>query len=537
MSPLVRLDEASIGHGGRALLQGVSVAVEPEDFLAIVGPNGGGKTTLLRTILGILPPVAGRRTAEDPLPVGYVPQRDHVDGLWPLATGDVVVMGRVPRVGPGGRIGAGDVEVARRALGRVGLGDLWTRSFGTLSGGQRQRTLIARALAAEPRLLALDEPTNGMDPAAELSAMDLLRDLHGAGGLAVVMVSHRLEAVANYARRLAFVDKDQGLWRVGPLDGDVASRGALPPLRTRGGGARGGRTALRLPDRRRREPATVSALSEFWSAAIIWRDPLVASVLAGALLGFLGVYVVLRRVVFVSAALTQLSTLGVIVSLLVLEALDLETDHQEIQLFVAWVFSVGGGLVLGTLGMGKRLPTEAGVGMAYVLAGALVILGANQLVHVAHDLNTMVFGNAVAVPFQDVVILLVVTGIVATLHTLFRKEIVFSSFDRETAEAMGVRVRLWGGVLFFTIGLAIPVAAHVVGALPVFAFLTVPAAAALLATRRLEAAFAVATGLGALAAGGGYVASWVLQVPTGATMVVVAGALVLPAWLWSRIRS
>ena len=126
------------------------------------------------------------------------------------------------------------------------------------------------------------------------------------------------------------------------------------------------------------------------------------------------------------------------------------------------------------------------------------------------------------------------TGVVALLHTLFQKEIVFSSFDRETAEAMGVKVRLWGGVLFFTIGLAIPVAAHVVGALPVFAFLTIPAAAALIATRRLQAAFLVATVLGAVAAGAGYVGSWVLQIPTGATMVVVAGALVLPAWLWRR---
>ena len=218
MTPLVRLDDASIGYGGRALLGGISVAVEPEDFLAIVGPNGGGKTTLLRTLLGVLPPLEGRRTAEGPLRVGYVPQRDHVDGLWPLSCGDVVVMGRVPLVGAGGRMGSGDLDAARRALGRVGLGDLWGRPFGTLSGGQRQRTLIARALAAEPRLLALDEPTNGMDPAAELSAMDLLRALHGAGGIAVVMISHRLEAVANVARRLAFVDKDQDLWKVGPLE-------------------------------------------------------------------------------------------------------------------------------------------------------------------------------------------------------------------------------------------------------------------------------------------------------------------------------
>ena len=280
----------------------------------------------------------------------------------------------------------------------------------------------------------------------------------------------------------------------------------------------------------------MSAVTDFLQASVIWRDPLAASILAGALLGFLGVYVVLRRVVFVSAALTQLSTLGVIAALLVLEHFDLETEHQEIQLLVAWVFSVAGGLALGTLGGGRVLPAEAGVGIAYVAAGAAVILGANQLVHVAHDLNTMVFGNAVAVPFQDVVILLVVTGLVAVLHTLFRKEIVFSSFDRETAEAMGVRVRLWSGVLFFTIGLAIPVAAHVVGALPVFAFLTVPASAALLATRRLRPAMAVATGLGAFSAGAGYVGSWVLQVPTGATMVAVAALLFVPAWAWRRIR-
>ena len=218
MEPLVRLEGVALGYGRRALLSGVSLSVEPDDFLAVVGPNGGGKTTLLRTLLGALPPVGGTRRAAPGATVGYVPQRDHVDGLWPLSTGDVVAMGRVPALGPWRRPGAADAAAARAALARVGLPDLWDRPFGTLSGGQRQRTLIARALAAEPRLLALDEPTNGMDPAAELAAVDLLRDLHGAGRLAVVMVSHRLEAVASCARTLAFVDKDQGLWRVGTLD-------------------------------------------------------------------------------------------------------------------------------------------------------------------------------------------------------------------------------------------------------------------------------------------------------------------------------
>lgn len=216
--PLVALERAAIGYGGRPLLPSVDVSVAPGDFLAVVGPNGGGKTTLLRTLLGTLPLVSGRRAARRALQVGYVPQRDHVDAIWPLSAEDVVVMGRFPGLGPWRRAGRSDREAARRALEQVGVGAVAARAYGALSGGQRQRTLIARALVAEPELLALDEPTSGMDPAAELATMDLVRDLWRGGKLAVVMVSHRLEAVANYARSLAFVDAERGLFRVGGLD-------------------------------------------------------------------------------------------------------------------------------------------------------------------------------------------------------------------------------------------------------------------------------------------------------------------------------
>ncbi len=273
------------------------------------------------------------------------------------------------------------------------------------------------------------------------------------------------------------------------------------------------------------------ALSGFWEARDIWRDPLLASLIAGALLGFLGVYVVLRRTVFVSAALTQLSTLGLIAALLVEERMGVEVEHPAVQLAVALGFSVAGALVLGTLEAGRRLPTEAGVGMAYVVAGALVILGANRLIHAAHDLNSMVFGNAVAVPFADVVVLAVVTLVSVLVHTVFQKEIVFVSFDRDTAQAMGLDTRLWSGLLFFTIGLAIPVSARVLGALPVFAFLTIPAVAALLMTSRLRPAFALATALGLVAAGGGYLLSWFWQIPTGPTMVALAAVFAVPGAL------
>jgi len=280
----------------------------------------------------------------------------------------------------------------------------------------------------------------------------------------------------------------------------------------------------------------MSAWHEFLSARDIWREPLLASLVAGALCGFLGVYVVLRRTVFVSAALTQLSTLGLIAALILEESLGVEVERASVQLAVALAFSVAGALVLGTALQGRRLPAETSVGATYVVAGALVVLGANRLIHAAHDLNAMVFGNAVAVPLGDLAVLAAVALFCALVHWRYQKELVFVSFDGETAAALGYRVRFWNGLLFFTLGLAVPVASRALGALPVFAFLTLPAAAALLLARRLRAAFLVATVVGALAASGGYLASWFWQTPTGATMVALAAVFALPATLVGRWR-
>jgi zinc transport system permease protein len=278
----------------------------------------------------------------------------------------------------------------------------------------------------------------------------------------------------------------------------------------------------------------MSAWQDFLAAREIWREPLLASVIAGGLCGFLGVYVVLRRTVFVSAALTQLSTLGIIAALIFEESLGVEVEHAGVQLGVALAFSVAGALALGMALHGRRLPAETGVGVTYVLAGALVVLGANRLVHAAHDLNAMVFGNAVAVPLGDLVALAVVALLCAVVHALFAKELVFVSFDAETAAALGFDTWRWNGLLFLTLGLAIPVSARVLGALPVFAFLTIPAAAALLLVRRLRMAFALATAIGLVAATGGYLISWFWQLPTGATMVALAGIFIVPVVLLRR---
>ena len=279
----------------------------------------------------------------------------------------------------------------------------------------------------------------------------------------------------------------------------------------------------------------MSSFQEFLSAREIWEVPLAASVVAGALLGFLGVYVVLRRTVFVSAALTQLSTFGLVVTLLVEERVHIETEHAIEQLGVAMAFSVAGALVLGAF-RARRLPAEASVGAAWVTGSALVVLGTSRLVHAAHDLGGMVFGNAVAVSAAELAMIAGVAALCTAVHAAFAKEIAFASFDPETARALGMNVRLWDSALFLTIGLAIPAAARALGALPVFAFLTLPAAAALLLRVGFSRAFALAGAFGVLAATAGYILSWLWELPTGATMVVIAGLFAVPGALSRAMR-
>ena len=280
----------------------------------------------------------------------------------------------------------------------------------------------------------------------------------------------------------------------------------------------------------------MTRLQDFLAAREIWQVPLAASIVSGALLGALGVYVVLRRTVFVSAALTQLATMGLVGTLIAEEHLHIETEHASEQLAVAIACSALGALVLGAY-RSRRIPAEATVGAAWVVASALVVLGASRLVHAAHDLGGLVFGNAVAVPGSDLAVIDVVAALAAIVHALFAKEIAFTSFDPETARALGMRVRVWDSVLFLTIGIAIPPTARALGALPVFAFLTLPAAGAILLRVGFRPAFVVAAGLGVLAAGLGYVASWALELPTGATMVAVAAVFAVPGAVFRLARA
>lgn len=227
MSALVQFRDVTLGYGRRPVLTGISFDIPEGDFLGLVGPNGSGKTTIIRAILNTLDPLAGTVTRAPGLRFGYVPQRDQVHYGFPLKVLDVVLMGRYDRIGIGRRPSAEDRALALGALDHVGIADLASQSLGALSGGQKQRTLIARALVGKPNVLVLDEPTNGMDLVSTTQILGLVRELHERDRLTVLMVSHALNEVANYVDRIALVT--EGRFRIGPI-GEILSEQVLSDL-------------------------------------------------------------------------------------------------------------------------------------------------------------------------------------------------------------------------------------------------------------------------------------------------------------------
>jgi ABC-type Mn2+/Zn2+ transport system ATPase subunit len=203
-APLLEARGLAVGHGGRPAAEGVDLALAAGECVGVIGPNGAGKTTLLRTLAGLQPPLAGKITRAPGLRVGYVPQSGSLDPVFPFRARDVVAM-----AAPGGWLPlAGRRERTRRteeALARTGAAELAGLPFRALSGGQKQRVLVARALAAGPRLLALDEPATGLDPEAEAALRALLRRLRVEEGIAILLVTHALGVVAREADRVVLL--------------------------------------------------------------------------------------------------------------------------------------------------------------------------------------------------------------------------------------------------------------------------------------------------------------------------------------------
>jgi zinc transport system ATP-binding protein len=224
MTPAFRAEHLSFAYDSEPILTDIDLTIAARDFVCLVGPNGGGKTTLLKLMLGLLKPTAGTLQVFGMAPekarprIGYMPQYTQLDPKFPVTVNDVVLMGRLgvaPRFGPFRRV---DRERSSQALSEVRLGGFEKRPFSALSGGQRQRVLIARALACEPELLLLDEPTSNLDMAVQDDFYELLTDL--SHRLTVVLVSHDVGFVSKLVRTVVCVNRGISVHPTSELSGE-----------------------------------------------------------------------------------------------------------------------------------------------------------------------------------------------------------------------------------------------------------------------------------------------------------------------------
>ena len=223
--PVIEVKDVSFSYGGPYVLEDVNLCLHEGDFASLIGPNGGGKTTLLKIILGLLKPargsvrILGGSPEESRRRIGYIPQKALFDPQFPASVFEVVLMGRLGWGYSLGLYNKADREYSFRALEEVGLADKRHCSFSTLSGGQQQRVLIARALSGTPEMLVLDEPTANLDVHMEEAFYDLLVNLNQR--MTIVLVSHDLGVVSRLVRTVVCVKQKVMVHPTTDLTGDM----------------------------------------------------------------------------------------------------------------------------------------------------------------------------------------------------------------------------------------------------------------------------------------------------------------------------
>ncbi len=235
MTPVVELRGVSFAYDTLLILEAVDLSIERGEFLGVVGPNGGGKTTLLKLMLGLLEPtlgqvlVMGRSPAEQRKTIGYVPQFAAFRRDFPINVEQAVLLGRLgiaPRIGG---YGHRDKEAARRAMAETGVLDFCKRSLATLSGGELQRVLIARALVSNPHILLLDEPTANVDVGFETDIFELFKEINRR--TTIVVVSHEIGFISRYVTRVACLNRTLICHTTSEITGDVIQELYRRPVR------------------------------------------------------------------------------------------------------------------------------------------------------------------------------------------------------------------------------------------------------------------------------------------------------------------
>ncbi len=277
-------------------------------------------------------------------------------------------------------------------------------------------------------------------------------------------------------------------------------------------------------------------LSQFINSYFLWRDPMIVGAFTGAICGFLGVYVVLRRIIFVSATLTQISSFGVALSFY-LEGIGLAIFSSLVGPFtISLILTVIAAAFYALKRDFSHISREGLIAFGFLLASGGVIILGDRITKGAHDISTILFGSAVVVDPVDVYLIPGVAILAFVIHLIYYKDFIFVSFDTESAKLFKYPVRGLNTLLLITVALVVAVSTRALGALPVFALLALPPLSSFYLTEKFKLLFVFSVVIGILSAVLGYFFSFILSIPTGASITVCASIIFILSAGWRQIR-
>ena len=537
--PVVRMRGGAVGYGDRPAIQDIDFTLRRGEVTVLLGPNGAGKSTLVRGILGLAPMMAGTLELfgtpadrfRDRHRLGYVPQRHTIVGGVPSTVTEVVASGRLPLRRPFAPARATDRAAVGDALATVGLTDQARSSVATLSGGQQRRVLIARALAADPDVLVMDEPTAGVDAATQRLLADTLTDLTRAGRT-LLLVAHELGPLAPLIGRVVVLRDGRITYDGPPVPGGEGAyhqprphRPRPPPparARPRPARYRGRAVAPSSHLRPTADPNDGEAVMTGPIAQLVTPDlltygfmqrALLASLLVGVTAPAVGVYLVQRRLALVGDGLGHVALAGV--------ALGVLTTGKPV--WTALVAAVAGAVAIELVRAHGR--TSGDVALALMFYGGIaagVVLISRAPGGTPANLNAYLFGAITTTSPTDLAVFAALAAAVLVVTVGLAPRLFAVSNDEEYARAAGLPVLGLNMLLAVLTAATVVISMRVVGLLLISALMVVPVAAAQLLAGSFRGTQIVAAGVGLTVSVAGTTSSYYANTPSGGTIVLLA---------------
>ncbi len=539
----VHLTDGAVAIGGRPILRGIDLSVASGEFVALMGANGSGKSTLVRALTGLTPLSRGTLTLFDtPLErfhdwarIGFVPQRSSAASGVPASVWEVVSSGRLTRRKLLRPLRAQDRRAIDDAIELVGLSERSRDGVGQLSGGQQQRVLIARALAGDPELFFLDEPTAGVDLPNQQMLADVLAAMK-ARGSTIVLVAHELGPLAPLVQRAVVMRDGRIAYDGDPVPDHAVHEPWLGEPHTHHHhhptGSSGPRAPGAVSPRASVGRPSMSTF-ELFNLHFMQRA-LLAALFTGLAAPAVGTYLVQRRLALMGDGIGHVAVTGV--------ALGLLTGLSPTWTAVA--VAILGAVTIELIR--ERGSANGDVALALLfyggLAGGVLLTGLGD--KSAANLQQYLFGSITTISAGDVLVTMVLAAVVITVGVGLAPQLFAVAQDPEFARVAGLRVRFYNILVAVLAAVSVTVAMRTVGLLLVSALMVVPVATSQQLTRSFRTTLGAAMLLGALASVGGLViaafASNVANVAPGPTIVLLSLAGFVITWpigIWLRRRA